>query len=832
MALAGHADSPSASLRWAGPQLWYTIAGVPGTVTVQVSGVTASGMSLAVWVNLDCVIPQNYSYLAGDSVALTLPSSAATRFHIMVYGTTDPFNLLVTCGSVADTVGGAGCRNVQASVTTDLWPTQASWYISPSVPLVSGGGYRLADTVFTKTVCLPPGQYSFQALDSNGNGWSDGFTGGFQLFLEGLPLVGFTTFNNAYRTVTFVVPEVVDNCGCHANATCMVGLNMTRFCSCDQGFLGDGNLSCVADECARATPIQCGATIKAYTSPHSYIPRRIAGVLQSAPSRWFYLDVDDPGIVLTVTTCSNTSFPHRLSVFAGWACSNLSQSVPGINTYAQTCPSGSGLVAQWTALAAGRYYVMVYGYSDDLVGNFTIQTTCTDPDEGSCYDLTGWHDQNNFTCSDYVAQGWCSNGWYGSNWNKSWGFFSKFAIPNGTPANQGCCSCGKYHQPTEATSATDCLLGNWGDWSACTAVDDQQCRTTRQRAVLQLPYGGGAACDVTQQQQGCACAWCAVDAWSSWSPLSDGLVVRGRSPTAPDGLESCPPVGEANCTADCPAKAVGSLLVQVFGANNDGQLGQGDNDARGTADNFVDLGFPVVITDVACGQYHTAVLADGLLFVFGGNDMGQLGLGDRMDRLTPRLLFPQQNENGSAATLLVAAVALGAKHSAVLMQSGAVLTFGDNGEGQLGLGTTTVQLTPQPVDLSSLLEAGESITALALGGQSSALLTSWGDVVVFGYNAFGQLMYRSTGAAQSTPRRLGVRGARGVAVGDEHSALQLSDGTWQMSGSNLYNKIAPAPQSSGATFLRWNVTHVPNLTAVVPGYGVTAYITAAGNLFM
>lgn len=65
---------------------------------MQVSGVTASGMSLAVWVNLDCVIPQNYSYLAGDSVALTLPSSAATRFHIMVYGTTDPFNLLVTCG--------------------------------------------------------------------------------------------------------------------------------------------------------------------------------------------------------------------------------------------------------------------------------------------------------------------------------------------------------------------------------------------------------------------------------------------------------------------------------------------------------------------------------------------------------------------------------------------------------------------------------------------------------------------------------------------------------------------------------------------------------------
>lgn len=67
-----------------------------------------------------------------------------------------------------------------------------------------------------------------------------------------------------------------------------------------------------------------------------------------------------------------------------------------------------------------------------------------------------------------------------------------------------------------------------------------------------------------------------------------------------------------------------------FGAENaDGKQGQRPcgrppvpNDARGTADNFVDLGFPVVITDVACGQYHTAVLADGLLFVFGGNDSG------------------------------------------------------------------------------------------------------------------------------------------------------------------------------------------------------------------
>lgn len=43
------------------------------------------------------------------------------------------------------------------------------------------------------------------------------------------------------------------------------------------------------------------------------------------------------------------------------------------------------------------------------------------------------------------------------------------------------------------------------------------------------------------------------------------------------------------------------------------------NAARGTADNLVSLPLPIAITAVACGQYHTAVLAEGLLYVFGGN---------------------------------------------------------------------------------------------------------------------------------------------------------------------------------------------------------------------
>eukprot|EP00667_Euglena_gracilis_P001661 EG_transcript_1662 len=473
LALAIHIDSPSPYLKHNTSQMWYTIASA-ANISVRVSGVTAPNMNLAVWADLNCSQSTNVSYLAGDSVTLSLSNTTATRYHLMVYGTTNPFNLLVTCNSVPDTVGTAGCRNVQASVTTDLWPTQVSWYISPSIPIVYGGGYKLSNTVFTRTVCLPPGNYTFQALDSNGNGWT---TGGFQVALEGFPLINFTNFSGAYLLVPFDVLKAPENCGCNANAQCMTGLNDTRFCSCNPGYLGDGNTSCVVDECASATAILCGNGLKSSTTAGDFIPRRIAGVAQTAPSRWFYVDVRSAGIALTVTTCSRAAFPHLLSVFGSPACPSLAPDVVTTSQYEQTCPGGSGWVASWTASAAGRYYLMVHGKAG-AVGNFTIQLACVDTQEVPCYDLNGWTDRNGFGCQDYTDQGWCENGWYGPNWDRSWGFFSKYAAAGSAGADAACCDCGKWREPANTTAAADCALSDWGAWSSCAAVDDVACGST------------------------------------------------------------------------------------------------------------------------------------------------------------------------------------------------------------------------------------------------------------------------------------------------------------------------------------------------------------------
>jgi len=74
--------------------------------------------------------------------------------------------------------------------------------------------------------------------------------------------------------------------------------------------------------------------------------------------------------------------------------------------------------------------------------------------------------------------------------------------------------------------------------------------------------------------------------------------------------------------------------IYGFGLNQHGQLGLGESTAAVLAPRLVPFfkkGEDVA--DIRCGSYHTvALLRDGSVYVCGGNEHGQLGLGDREDR--------------------------------------------------------------------------------------------------------------------------------------------------------------------------------------------------------
>lgn len=69
-----------------------------------------------------------------------------------------------------------------------------------------------------------------------------------------------------------------------------------------------------------------------------------------------------------------------------------------------------------------------------------------------------------------------------------------------------------------------------------------------------------------------------------------------------------------------------------------------------------------------------------------------------------------------------------------------LVTFGGNGNGELGIGKKTkFEWIPQIIDFSSILKQGETLQSLSCGGFHTCVLTSQGRVFAFGDNHSNQL---------------------------------------------------------------------------------------------
>lgn len=132
----------------------------------------------------------------------------------------------------------------------------------------------------------------------------------------------------------------------------------------------------------------------------------------------------------------------------------------------------------------------------------------------------------------------------------------------------------------------------------------------------------------------------------------------------------------AGYSSTCALRARGSLLC--FGANDHAQLGTGDFFPRTQPTEVFLTGR--VASFSASFAHVCAILADGELFCWGSNLEGELGQGDAMpgdDRAVPVAVAP-----GTAFV----EVSTGQGHTCAIAIDGALLCFGRNAGGELGLG--------------------------------------------------------------------------------------------------------------------------------------------------
>lgn len=218
-----------------------------------------------------------------------------------------------------------------------------------------------------------------------------------------------------------------------------------------------------------------------------------------------------------------------------------------------------------------------------------------------------------------------------------------------------------------------------------------------------------------------------------------GFNMRGQL-----GLDSATSVTEATLVDKLAGKRVVDVACSYFhtaivldngdlytcGCNDYGQLGLGDHSGQ-LVPRPVESLFRRPVLAVACGQHYTvASLRDGGVVAFGKNDHGQLGL-NRVSEpvLQPTRLPPPLDR------AIVPQLSCGYHHTAVVMESGAVYTFGRNDYGQLGLGHK--QHTPRPTLVESLSRT--RITQVACGCYHTLALSDDGRVFPFGRNNHGQL---------------------------------------------------------------------------------------------
>lgn len=182
--------------------------------------------------------------------------------------------------------------------------------------------------------------------------------------------------------------------------------------------------------------------------------------------------------------------------------------------------------------------------------------------------------------------------------------------------------------------------------------------------------------------------------------------------------------------------------VWAVGQGSDGVLGQGGSNL-GSMERPVQITSLSNIAQIAGGESDAFAIGNtGTLWAWGEDGQGQLGVGDATGAT---LNTPTQVQNVQN----IIAVAAGDGHMLAVQSDGTVWATGDDTDGELGDGTTNSEAAPiQVVALS-----GITAQAVAAGSNTSFALDSNGLVWAWGKNDTGELGLGTTGDV-NTPTQI------------------------------------------------------------------------------
>jgi len=257
--------------------------------------------------------------------------------------------------------------------------------------------------------------------------------------------------------------------------------------------------------------------------------------------------------------------------------------------------------------------------------------------------------------------------------------------------------------------------------------------------------------------------------------------------------------------------------VDAWGDNEYGQLGA----PKSVITSNVPVPVPGLtgVKAISAGANHSlALLANGTVMAWGGDESGQLGIG----------AIREGEEVPTAVKGLtgVKAVSAGAAHSLALLANGTVMAWGNDESGQLGTGN--LKSSTVPVAVKGLT----GVTAVAAGANFSLALLSNGTVMAWGSDEYGQLANGSLGEEQElsdVPVQVGaLTGVTAIAAGAEHGLALMGDHTVMAWGEDSYGEIGdgaiePRQETPVA------VSGLSGVTAISAGTGDSVALLGNGS---
>ncbi|MFC9702016.1 RCC1 domain-containing protein [Streptomyces sp. NPDC056943] len=286
--------------------------------------------------------------------------------------------------------------------------------------------------------------------------------------------------------------------------------------------------------------------------------------------------------------------------------------------------------------------------------------------------------------------------------------------------------------------------------------------------------------------------------------LGNGTTTAQSFPATVAGLSGVTSISAAGGPF---ALAVRGGRVLAWGTNASGQLGNGltTPDKDGLATRPVSVQSLNRVRDVSAGCGHSVALRDdGTVWTWGGNGQGQLGNGTTSDRNTPQKV-PGLDD--------VVAIAAGCSHTLALTAEGTVKAWGRNANGQLGNDSTEVSAVP--VEVRHL----DGVAKVFAGAHQSYAVLDDGTVRAWGWNGQGQLGDGTT-VDRTTPVPVpGLSDVQELAAGWQHTLAVLTDQSVLAWGNNSNGQLGNGTTESS----------LAPVTALPPGSGATRVAASVAN---